>query len=63
VNDGVDEIAQRVGEDMALAALNLFSGVIAPRAAGFRGLDGEAEQRAGKRGVWDCSASTRTGRK
>lgn len=36
VDHGVDQIAFGVGEDMALAALDLLARVIAPRAAAFR---------------------------
>jgi hypothetical protein len=34
-----DEMALRVGDDVALAFLNLFAGVKAARNSGFRGLD------------------------
>jgi hypothetical protein len=37
VNDGSDQQALRVGDDMALSALDLLARIKAPRPAAFRG--------------------------
>ena len=39
VDHGVDQIALSIGEDVALAALDLLARIIAPRSAAFRGFD------------------------
>ena len=50
VDHGVDQIAFGVGEDMALAALDLLGRLIAPKAAAFRAftlwLSGPGERRS-----------------
>ena len=47
VDHGVDEIALGVGEDVALAPLDLLTRVVAPRSAGFRGFHALAVDHAG----------------
>lgn len=47
VDEGMDEIALGVGEDMALASFDLLAGVISPRTAGFRGFDALAVDHTG----------------
>ena len=39
MNDGTDEVADCIGDDVALAALDLLSGIEPARPAGFGGLD------------------------
>jgi hypothetical protein len=47
VDHGVDQIALGVGQDMALAALDLLARIIAARTAGFRGFDALAVDHPG----------------
>ena len=39
MNDGVNEIAESIGEGMTLASFDFLAYVIAPWASGFRGFD------------------------
>ena len=47
VDDGSDQKALRVGDDMALSALDLFTRIIAPWPATFRGFDALAVDHTG----------------
>ena len=48
MNNQTDEQTQGIGEDMALAALDLLARVLAPDAAGFRGFYRLAVDHAGR---------------
>ena len=47
VNDGADEVADCIRDDVALAPLDLLSGIEPARPAGFGGLDRLAVDHAG----------------